>query len=303
MQLKVEDARLSIGPPIGYTARVAVLIALTALLVMVMLVLYICFHKEPEVKATSFSLSLLMFVGCYFNLFYITLLYCSVHTANTVDIRYQHVICNLFLWFSAPGISLSLVLAVLLVKIIRIYYISKTFKAGLGHYWSDLSLVGYVALILSTNIFVDMVWILSDRYHVKLEERIQNGYTYTSPECSSRYEGIWIGVQVAYILILILALVTVAIMTRKVRLQHFKDTKKVNVLLFLFCPGLATTFLYWLLLQILNSHLYVITIPLLIGHSSLIVSYQCFLIVPKVYQPLWRQLKRKSQLVCHCHPH
>ena len=293
MQFKVEDARLSIGPPIGYTAAVAVLIAFTALLVTVMLVLYISFHKEPEVKATSFSLSLLMFVGCYFNLFYITLLYYSVHTASTIHIRYQHVICNLFLWFSAPGVSLPLMLAVLLVKIIRIYYIFKTFKAGLGRRWSDLSLAGYVALILSPNILVNMTWILSDRYHVKHEQRIQNGYTYISPECSSTYEGIWIGVQVTYILILILALVILAIMTRKVRLQHFKDTKKVNVLLFLLCPGLATTFLYWLLLQILNSHLYVVTIPLLIGHSSLIILYQCFLILPKVYQPLLRQLKRK----------
>ena len=302
-QFKVEYARLSIGPPIGYTAGVAILIAFTALLVTVMLVLYICFHKEPKVKATSFSLSLLMFAGCYFNLFYTSLLYYSVHTASTINIRYQHVICNLFLWFSAPGISLPLMLAVLLVKIIRIYYIFKTFKAGLGRCWSDLSLAGYVALILSPNILVNMIWILSDRYHVKLEERIQNGYTYMSPECSSTYEGIWIGVQVAYILILILALVTVAIMTRKVRLQHFKDTKKVNVLLFLLCPRLATTFMYWLLLQILNAHLYVVTIPLLLGHSSLIVSYQYFLIVPKVYQPLLRQLKWKSQLVCHCQPH
>ena len=35
-----------------------------------------------------------------------------------------------------------------------------------------------------------------------------------SPECSSTYEGIWIGVQIAYILILMIALVTIAIMTR-----------------------------------------------------------------------------------------
>ena len=258
----------SVGPPIGYTAGVAVLITFTAILVTVMLVLYIGFHKEPEVKATSFSLSLLMFAGCYFNLFYIILLYYSVHTANSIDVQYQHVMCNLFLWFSAPGISLPLMLAVLLVKIIRIYYIFKTFKAGLGRCWSDLSLAGYVALILSPNILVNMIWVLSDRYHVKFEERVENGYTYVSPECSSTYESIWIGVQVSYILTLILALVTAAIITRKVRLQHFKDTKKVNILLFLLCPGLAITFLYWLLLQILNSPLYVVTIPLLVGHSS-----------------------------------
>ena len=293
MQIKYESA--IIGPPIGYTVGFAILITSTCFLVTFMLVLHICFKKEPEIKATSFSLSLLMFAGCYFNLFYITLLYYSVHTANTIDIRYQHVICNLFLWFSAPGISLPLMLAVLLVKIIRIYYIFRTFKAGLGRCWSDLSLAIYVALILSPNILVNVIWILSDRYHVKLEERIQNGHKYNSPECSSMYESIWIGVQFVYILILILAIVIIAIMTRKVRLQHFKDTKKVNVLLFLLCPGLATTFLYWLLLQILNAYLYVVTIPLLIGHSSLIISFQCFLIVPKVYPPFWRQLIKKSQ--------
>ena len=50
---------------------------------------------------------------------------------------------------------------------------------------------------------------------------------------------------------------------------------------------------------------YVVTIPLLIGHSGLIIilSFQCFLIIPKVYQPLWRQLKRKAQLVRHYQLH
>ena len=116
LNLQIESS--GIGPPIGYTAGFAVLITITALLVTIMLVLYIYFHKEPEIKATSFSLSLFMFTGCYFNLFYIILLYYSVHTSNIIDIQYQYVMCNLFLWSSAPGISLPLMLAVLLVKIL-----------------------------------------------------------------------------------------------------------------------------------------------------------------------------------------
>ena len=290
-----EVIMLSTSPPIAYTTGISILITFTAIFLTLMLVLYICFHTEPEIKATSFSLSLLMYAGCYFNLFYIVLLYYSVHTTDTIDIQHQHVICNLFLWLSAPGISLPLMLAVLLVKIARIYHIFKNVKVGLGRCCSNLSLAGYVAMILSPNILVNIIWIFSDRYHVKLEHRTQNGYAYVRRECSSTYENIWIGVQTIYILVLIVALVVIAIMTRKVRLQHFKDTKKVNFLLYILCPGMAITFFYWLLFQILNSKLYVITIPLHIGHSSLIISFQCFLIVPKVYPPLWRRLKRKSQ--------
>ena len=42
---------VSLDPPFGYTIGIAFLITLTAMVVTSLLVFYVCFHGEPEVKA------------------------------------------------------------------------------------------------------------------------------------------------------------------------------------------------------------------------------------------------------------
>ena len=81
---------------------------------------------------------------------------------------------------------------------------------------------------------------------------------------------------------LIFALAIVAVKSRKVRLQNFKDTKKVNILLFILSLDIFTSFSYWLLLQILNSKRYINNLPVHIGHSVLIVSFLSLLMVPNI---------------------
>ena len=166
---------LTAALPLWYTIGVALQIALTGLFITLMLVLYIFFHKEPEIRATSFTLCLVIFAGCYLNLVYVILLYHSNHTINSINIVSDNVLCICILWFSAPGISLPLMLAVLLVKMLRVYHIFNSDKVRLGHYCSDLSLAGYVLLILSPDILVHLVWIIVDRYQINVELMMEMG--------------------------------------------------------------------------------------------------------------------------------
>ena len=283
-------------PPIGYTIGIALLIMLITIFVTILLILYISFRKQPEIKATSFTLSLFMFAGCYISLLYLSFLnYFNHHTFNLLSTPYQNAICNLLQWFSATGISLPLMLAILLVKMLRIYYIFNNVMQRIGHCCSDLTLATYVLLILAPNILINLIWNIVDRYHIMLQYRTKNGYVQIEKDCGSKYETYWFGMLVFYLLVLIIALTIVAIMTRKVRLQHFKDTKKVNVLLFIFSMVITLAFSYWLLLQTANAKQYVVTSLLNIVYSVLIIFFQSLLFLPKVFPPLWRSYQQKIQ--------
>ena len=284
----------SIDPPIGYTIGIAFLIVFLASFVTLTLILYIFFRKQPEIKASSFTISLFQFAGCYLNLLYIAfLVYFDNPAFNTHSIQHQNTVCHLLQWLSGSGISLPLMLATLLVKMLRVYHIFNYVTLGVARYCSDLALIVYIILILAPAIIVNLVWLLADPYHALVEHKTRKGYIELSKDCNSKYESIWSGVLSAYLLLLTLASAIVAIMTRKVRLQHFKDTKKVNILVFTLGFGIILTFSYWLLLQMLNTKPYIVSVPLIIGHSIVVLSFQVLLFTPKVFPPLWRCIKQK----------
>ena len=289
---KDELPLVTVHPPFAYTVLIGLLIALTAVFVTVTLLFYIYFHKEPEVKATSFTLSLLVFVGCYLNLLYLGLLLYTNHTLHSIDIPRDDALCLSLQWLSATGISLPLTLATLLVKMLRIYHIFYSSKLHrLGPHCSDLSLALYVVLILMPGILLNLIWAFVDRYQVYFEYKMRDGYIYLEKHCHSKNQVLLYGVATMYLLVLIFALAVVAVVTRKVRLQNFKDTKKVNILLFIFCVAIAVSLSYWLLLQALNIKRYIANIPLFIGHLFAVILYMCLLFVPKVLPPLWRHIK------------
>ena len=151
-----------------------------------------------------------MFAGCL--LYNMSLLYYFNYELISLIVPHQKAVCNLLLWLSGPGISLSLMLATLLVKMLRVYHIFNHVKLCLGRYCSDLSLAGYVLLILAPNVLVNLIWTFTDRYHVILEYRTQNGFTDIKLDCSSKYVNIWFGVLCTYLLALILALTVVCLL-------------------------------------------------------------------------------------------
>ena len=174
------------------------------------------------------------------------------------------------------------------------YKIKISFLFGhIGHYCSDMALAIYILLILTPNIIIISVWTSVDKYHFTIEYKSMKTSTEILTDCDSNYESIWIGCLCIYLLILALALTIVAVKTRKVRMEHFKDTKKVNILLFVLCVGIILTFSYWLLLQTLNAKPYIVSIPLNIGHSTLVCSFQSLLFAPKGFPPLWQYINRK----------
>ena len=247
-------------------------------------------------KATSYTLSLLMFAGCYFNLVYLCLLFYANHMLHSVDVSRDNAVCIGIQWLSGPGISLPIMLATLLVKMLRIYHIFHNTKLRLGRYCSDLALALYVLLILLPDILVNLIWTIVDPYQVFIEHQMQGSYIYMDKTCKSMYQTYIFGGLCIYLLILILALAVVAIITRKVRLHHFKDTKKVNILSFILGVVIIITFSCWLLVQSLDTTRYIATLTVHIPHSFVILLFQSLLFVPKVFPPLRRLFKNGFSL-------
>ena len=141
----------------------------------------------------------------------------------------------------------------------------------------------------SCELYLDFCRSLSNTLYYNYE--IKDGYIHLIKRCRSNNRTLLFGLLITYLLVLIFALAVVAIITRRVRRQHFKDTKKVNILLFIICILIVIVFSYWLLLRTLYTERYVSNLPLHIGHSAGILLVLSFLFVPKILPPLRRRIK------------
>ena len=165
------------GASTGYTVIFSIEIVVGFAFVTIMLIGYVYFRNEPEVKSTSFMLSLLIFLGCYLNLiFLLFLLY--FHQPIMISEDTLNAICGIFPWISGLGISITLIIATVLVKLARVHYIFNRFTAKpMGKLSSDIVLAGYVLLILLPMIIILMTWMITDRFKITYQPSSQIGFT------------------------------------------------------------------------------------------------------------------------------
>ena len=255
------------------------------------LILYICFRNEPEVKATSVTVSMCMFVGCYMLILYVPVLLVDLQPINHTRssgllICYLNVICSL------AGIPFCLIISTLFVKMLRVYLIFyKSPSSYKKNFFSNPILFVYILILVSPTVLIFLLWGTLDTFEKhKLFFPMKN-HTFVFDACTSNYLEIWISALVIYLFILITALAVLAFKTLEIRYKNFRDTKATNAFAFLIIFIHAITLLYWGFLpsipvtvtRIRNSE-----INLYIGHITETVLCQCILFVPKVYPPFKR---------------
>lgn len=281
------------GASTGYTIIFSITIAVGAVFVTIMLIGYIYFRKEAEVKSTSFVLSLLIFFGCYLNLIFMSfLLY--FHQPILISENILNAICGILPWISGLGISITLIIATLFVKLARVYHIFNRASSNLkpiGKQCSDILLAGYVLLILLPMIVILITWMMVDRYKITYQPSSQYGFI--QKQCLSNHLSVWLPLLVLYVVSLFIALVTIAIRSRKIRQEHFKDTKKVNMFIFCLFFDILLPLSFWWLLGNLGTSVpyYIAAIPLHLGHFGIVLLCQLLLIAPKLAAPFSRCLK------------
>ena len=280
-----------------YTMVIAVVGLITG-----QLALLIHCRNHKAVKATDPYLSLLMFTGCY-------LLCCSSAATTTIssfDIQpiIYTVILNSCIIFAVNGLCLILVtLFIKLLRIYRIFVLQDRFK--LGKYWRNVFLILIVLTLTAIpNTLVILLIVFDAPTYKSTIVVITRGSTTRAekrinPSLSGNtYLFLLVGI---YFVLFQLMIVFIAIRTRKIKYENFKDTKKVN----LFVTVLSFTFALGVPIAVILSaqrnepavSAVIATIMLIVAAGS-----QLILFLPKLW-PIFSTSALKKRLWKRIHYH
>jgi hypothetical protein len=218
-------------PSVAHNTFVMLSIVSCSTLVSVVFILYVCFHKEPEIKATSVAVSLCMFLGCYLLLLFLPVLLIDAQPVSRLPYP-EEFICNLLAWLSLLGLPLTIILATLFVKMLRVYLIFCTPHSYKRKLFSNPFLFAYIALLTFPSFIFLLLWSSTDTFTNTLLEVHERSRLVQFERCLSNNTIIWLSLQLAYITTLIVALVILAFKSSKIRFENFKDTKETNAFAF-----------------------------------------------------------------------
>ena len=279
--------------PIPITIIFSITVVIGILFTTMMLVLFICYRNEPEVKASSWFLSLFMFLGCYF--LFIGTLVQVIPSGLVIEGAGRKTICGMITGLCSIG--LDLILATLFTKMLRIYrvfsYFGKTGKA-----WSDTVLIIFILLLISGKVTIFVLWAFVDNYYL---EDIETYNSDTKPphydvvqHCYCEHTGIWLTAIFVYSGTLFISLLLLAVKTRKIRRENFKDTKKVNAFILTIIIDVSLTVSLWWVLRTVGDPTGSKAI-IAIGYGLAATACQFCLAAPKALPPFLRHLRSKHR--------
>ena len=269
----------------------SIIALLVFVLLTVMLVLYIRFRNEPDIKATSVSLNILTFLGCYLLCFYLVLLNIKgLPNDYSKSLGSANHVCKIQLLFNGLSIPGTLILSVLLVKLARVYWLFDYRRIIKKWQCHDLTLALYVLLLSAPVILCVLIQSAADDSKNHLVFTKKNEVVFAFYDCRSVSEFYWLIAQLLYFNGLNFVLVILAIKTRKINHSNFKDTKKVIALVFATVVTACTTLVYFIVLQTINALPIYSYFLLSISHTFFICECQFFLLAPKIYPVLRRRL-------------
>ena len=187
--------------------------------------------NENNIKATSPLLSLLMMIGCY--LLCVTPVFLIVHRMFVLsDTAIIQSLCYLKMWM---WMGTDLILAVLFFKLLRVYHVFQTFRKT-SRYWSDQYLFIYTLAICGGKAILVTLWNSTKSIHLEIHKVYVNRpdrlpYYFAAVTC--HISGAWLVVAGLYSGVLLFLVVIMAVATRHIKKENFKDTKKVNTFIFL----------------------------------------------------------------------
>ena len=233
-----ETIRLKLHPamPIVTLVVVGLLVVVTTII----LVLFLYEWNKPAVKATSPYLSLLILAGCYLLYGAATILAMREYIDNFGEL------CQALFWFDAVG--MLLIYGALFVRLLKVYRIFFCIFHKTGKFWTDWSLFIVVLLIVSVAAIILVLWTTLDPL-LTIETALfvplaSPPFYHVILFCGSNYYYVWISLLYAYIASIVFLVAVLAILTRKIKVEHFKDTKKVNIFIFSSIAALTICFSY-----------------------------------------------------------
>ena len=134
---------------------------------------------------------------------------------------------------SITNVGIDMVFATVIAKTLRIYFIFNTF-GKVSKVCSDQGLFILISSILSVKIIMLIIWASFDAHRViDVQQLVSNTvppFIRVVQPCRSMHHGLWIFLAFGYSTLLALIMVLLAIMTRKIERDDYKDSKKISVL-------------------------------------------------------------------------
>ena len=277
--------RIYVVNPIYVTVILLIMTTMCFSLTFISMCLYFHYRKHPSIKATSSILSSCLFIGCYF-----LLASSSFHTINSEIIiqqkmgkSYRAFICMFDIYLINTGTDI--VLATVIAKTLRIYHIFKKF-GKVNQICSDQGLFTLILAIVSVKIILLIFWTSLDiSYLVDIEQYIKQSippYFQVRQKCQNEYPTVWLMLHYTYSTILALIMVLLAVLTRKIKRDNFKDTKKINILVGALFFDMCIVLPLWAILRLTDSTTNLSRMVYSTGITLAAFFCQVFLILPKI---------------------
>jgi len=282
--------RTNPAAPIVTLTVTAILIVATT----VVLFLFLYHWNKPAIKATSPFLGLILLFGCY--VLYMAVLLVAVREYNNSFGQ----LCQAIFWFGYIGIEL--VYATLFARLLRIYRLFFYVFEKPGLRWSDWSMMILILLIVLLPFLLLLLWSTVDPLRTGIalffDTSTMPPFYSLTPFCGSRFIWVWIAlIYYVYISFTILAVCILAVMTRNIKHERFKDTKKVNAFVFISILALIICDVYS---TIFSAGLGVIQLAYIfdfLPYMVIAVFCKVFLFLPKIWsarveKPKYKHYKR-----------
>lgn len=259
-----------------YTQAILLFIFVTVLFILLVLL-----RKEPEVRASSPLLSIHIFIGCYLLLVASVLLTTRQYAILSSTV-YQ-IVCYIGDLLGYTG--LNLVSATILLRLARVYRIF-TKVTKITWVWKNKSL--FVCIVLMASVVPVLFTALElavdpkqCRHETTLDTDMTPPTRMIRIRCFSEYADVFETIIIIYAILIIMALLTLAVLTRNIDKKHFNDTKKVMAFVFLFtvCGTVFVPISY--ILRTLGSDDNSVVVLSYMDHMIILICL-VFLIMPKV---------------------
>ena len=295
------DAFEEVRRKLHEAAPIVTLIAAGILLVSntFFLLLYIYHWNKPTIKATSPKLGFLILIGCYV----------LIGGAMVLGLR-EYIdnfgaMCQAEFWFQALGFQL--IYGTLFIRLLRVYRIfGHTFTLP-GKLWFDGPLFFMVLLTVFGIILLHLLWTTVDPLKTQnVEVDFDRPYNVVGTVllCDTSDQNtffVWFGIHVGYIWLTIILVVIFSALTRKVKIENFKDTIEVNMFVYISFFTLILCFLF----ATAFARIHEVTGNLIHLHISFTFEVLVYIITPLICQlilfapKLWRARSEKETFLPH----
>lgn len=283
--------------PLALPVITLVIVALCIIATIITLVIFIHYRNSPNIKATSPLISYIILFSCF-------LLYASVSATATrygfaTGQVYAHLCASEQFFFT---VGVQLIFASLCVRLLRVSRIFFNYNPmGVG--WSDKVLALYIGTIVLVTVFLMVVWLAIGEFSVgKSVDFIPDDdppHYEVELSCNAMIQPLFLSLVLGYTGLFMVLVMILAIKTRKVSIDVFKDTKSVNI--FVFCSvGILALFVpLSYITEYLNGRIALILSYLFRVTSVIVVAVLCvcLLFIPKIYLALFPSSRPRSKSV------